>query len=64
VRIRRSIDDVASGKNTVVNLKTSRPIHITYMTAWAENCVANFRHDIYKQDAKLLAAQNGQAMAW
>jgi murein L,D-transpeptidase YcbB/YkuD len=55
---------VASGKNTVVNLETPRPIHITYMTAWVENGVANFRRDVYQQDAKLLAALDGQAMAW
>jgi murein L,D-transpeptidase YcbB/YkuD len=62
---RGRIDDVvASGKNTVVNLKTPLPIHITYLTAWVENGVPNFRRDIYEQDAKLLAALNGQALAW
>jgi murein L,D-transpeptidase YcbB/YkuD len=55
---------VASGKRTDVNLETPLPVHITYMTAWVDDGVPNFRRDIYEQDKKLLAALNGQALAW
>jgi murein L,D-transpeptidase YcbB/YkuD len=55
---------VASGDRTVVNLTTPLPIHITYLTAWVDNGTANFRRDIYEQDVKLMAALNGQSVAW
>jgi murein L,D-transpeptidase YcbB/YkuD len=55
---------VASTKTTVVNLREPLPVHITYLTAWADDGVANFRQDIYGHDAKLLAALEGKAMAW
>jgi L,D-transpeptidase YcbB len=59
------IDDVvASAKTTVVNLREPLPVHITYLTAWVDDGVANFRHDIYGHDAKLLAALEGKAIAW
>ena len=57
-------DVVASAKTTIVNLREPLPIHITYLTAWAEDGVTNFRQDIYGHDAKLLAALEGKAVAW
>jgi len=62
---KRRIDNVvASAKRTVVNLKDPLPVHITYMTAWVDNGVSNFRQDIYGHDTKLLAALGGKATAW
>ncbi len=62
---RRRIDAVvAGGDRTTVNLAQPLPIHITYLTAWVDNGTPNFRNDIYDQDAKLIAALDGRAMAW
>lgn len=59
------IDDVvASTKTTVVNLREPLPVHITYLTAWVDDGVTNFRQDIYGHDAKLLAALEGKSIAW
>jgi len=55
---------VASQKNTVVNLKTPLPIHITYLTAWVESDGVHFSSDIYGHDEKLLAALDGKSLAW
>jgi L,D-transpeptidase YcbB len=55
---------VASAKTTVVNLRDPLPVHITYLTAWVDGAVTNFRGDIYGHDAKLLAALDGKAIAW
>ncbi|MBN9025682.1 MAG: L,D-transpeptidase family protein [Rhizobiales bacterium] len=55
---------VATEKNTVVKLATPLPIHLTYLTAWVDDDGVNFRKDIYNQDAKLLAALDGKALAW
>jgi L,D-transpeptidase YcbB len=55
---------IASAKNTVVNLRDPLPVHITYLTAWTDGDVANFRGDIYGHDVKLLAALDGKAIAW
>lgn len=55
---------VASVKNTVVNLKTPLPVHITYLTAWAEPDGVHFSSDIYGHDEKLLAALDGKSLAW
>jgi len=55
---------VASTKTTVVNLREPLPVHITYLTAWADEGAANFRQDIYGHDAKLLAALEGKSIAW
>ena len=57
-------DVVASTKTTVVNLREPLPVHITYLTAWVDDGVVNFRQDIYGHDAKLLAALEGKAIAW
>ena len=40
------------------------PGHITYLTAWVDGGVVNFRRDIYGHDAKLLAALDGKTIAW
>ncbi len=55
---------VATGKRTDVNLDKPLPIHITYFTAWVAQGVPNFRADVYEQDAKLIDALEGKAMAW
>ena len=55
---------VASQKRSVVNLAEPLPVHITYFTAWVDHGLPNFRNDIYGQDAKLIAALDGQALAW
>ena len=62
---RDRIDEVvASGDRTVANLSTPLPVHITYLTAWVDDGIPNFRRDIYEQDAKLLAALEGHSLAW
>ena len=53
-----------TGKRTVVNLAEPLPIHITYLTAWVDQGIPNFRSDIYGQDEKLLAALDGQSLSW
>src|SRR5215472_4234229 len=55
---------IASAKTTVVNLQEPLPVHITYLTAWVDGGVVNFRRDIYGHDAKLLAALDGKTIAW
>jgi len=55
---------VGSDKNTVVTLSNPLPIHITYLTAWVEDGVVNFRKDIYEHDTKLVAALDGKSIAW
>jgi murein L,D-transpeptidase YcbB/YkuD len=41
-------------KTKVVKLENPIPIHITYMTAWADELgVINFRPDIYKRDSQI-----------
>ena len=62
---RQRIDAVvAGGDRTIVNLAQPLPIHITYLTAWVDSGTPNFRNDIYEQDAKLINALDGRAMAW
>jgi murein L,D-transpeptidase YcbB/YkuD len=61
---RRINEAVATGERTVVNLARPIPIHITYMTAWVEDGVVNFRSDVYKHDAKLTNALAGRSMMW
>jgi murein L,D-transpeptidase YcbB/YkuD len=44
-------------KSKVVALNEAVPIHITYMTAWAdEQGIVNFRPDIYNRDSQLFAS--------
>ena len=43
-------------RSKIVNLAQPVPIHITYMTAWAdEHGVVHFRPDIYKRDSQFAA---------
>jgi murein L,D-transpeptidase YcbB/YkuD len=61
----RRIDAViATNMTTIVSLSTPLPVHITYLTAWVEDGVVNFAKDVYGHDAKLLAALNGNSLAW
>jgi murein L,D-transpeptidase YcbB/YkuD len=42
------------GKTKTIKLEKPIPIHITYMTAWAdEHGIINFRPDIYKRDSQI-----------
>jgi len=49
---RARIDQIVeSGKTTLVPLRTPMPVHVVYMTAWAdEDGVLQFRKDMYKYD--------------
>jgi murein L,D-transpeptidase YcbB/YkuD len=49
---RTRIDQIVeSGKTTLVPLRTPMPVHVVYMTAWAdEDGVLQFRKDMYKYD--------------
>ncbi len=49
---------------TRIDLKSPIPVHITYLTAWAEtDGTVHFRKDAYKRDATLKAAIRQIAMA-
>jgi L,D-transpeptidase YcbB len=53
-RIQQVID---SGQEKIVSLPAPLPVHIVYMTAWADpDGIVQFRQDIYKRDAKLAGA--------
>jgi murein L,D-transpeptidase YcbB/YkuD len=42
---------VESGKTVLVPLRTPMPVHVVYMTAWAdEDGVLQFRKDMYRYD--------------
>ncbi len=44
-------------RSKTLPLKEAVPIHLTYMTAWAdEQGIVNFRPDIYNQDTQVLAS--------
>jgi murein L,D-transpeptidase YcbB/YkuD len=48
---------IATRAYTVVPLKRTIPVHVTYLTAWAErDGTVQFRRDAYNRDAALLAA--------
>lgn len=48
---------LATGSNTVVRLKRPIPVHITYLTAWAnKDGSVHFRKDVYDRDPQLVAA--------
>ncbi len=50
---------VASGKRTVVPLKTRLPVHVTYLTAWVnKDGSVHFREDVYGRDPVLAAAMD------
>jgi murein L,D-transpeptidase YcbB/YkuD len=45
---------VASGKQRVINLAEPIPVHVTYLTAWAnKDGTVNFRRDPYGRDEAL-----------
>lgn len=45
---------LASGRTTVINLKTAIPIHLTYITAWVDiKDVLHFWDDVYDRDPVL-----------
>ena len=58
---KRIANQIASRKRRIVNLKKHIPVHVTYLTAWANKDGAfHFRDDIYGRDkilAKALAAR-------
>ncbi|HTN97318.1 MAG TPA: L,D-transpeptidase family protein, partial [Nordella sp.] len=58
---RARIDEqVAQGGQRIVNLKTQIPVHITYMTAWAnKDGSIHFRRDVYKRDEQLVQVLAG-----
>jgi len=48
---------VATRAYTVVQLQRTIPVHITYLTAWAErDGTVQFRRDVYSRDAAVRAA--------
>jgi len=48
---------LATGAQKIVNLKTSIPVHVTYLTAWVnKDGTVNFRRDVYKRDQRLMEA--------
>ena len=47
---------LAEGTPTAVALPDPVPIHVIYMTAWAEGTAVHFRDDVFGRDAKLAAA--------
>src|SRR5690606_12103991 len=48
---------VETREPTRINLKRTIPVHITYLTAWAErDGTVHFRRDAYKRDATLRVA--------
>jgi L,D-transpeptidase YcbB len=50
---------VETKEQTRVNLKQPIPVHITYLTAWADpDGTVHFRKDAYKRDATLRTAMN------
>jgi len=55
------IDELlASGKTRYINLSKPLKIYIFYWTAWRENGVTHFTHDIYNNDQAILKALNSQ----
>lgn len=63
---RAKLDEaLASNQRTVVRLKQSIPIHITYVTSFvADDGSVNFRSDIYGRDRKLSNAMRASAVKW
>jgi len=55
---RSRIDQVlASGQRSIVQLKRPIPVHLTYLTAWAnKDGSIHFRGDVYGRDERLAAA--------
>ncbi|QPC44269.1 L,D-transpeptidase family protein [Kaustia mangrovi] len=56
--------EFARGDNRVVRLKTPIPVHVTYLTAWAnKDGSINFRKDVYDRDPRLTAALDRSQIA-
>jgi len=56
---------VASGKRTVIPLKSALPIHLAYITAFVDDGGrVNFRSDIYDRDDRLDAALTASRIDW
>ncbi len=49
---------IRSGENRTMVLTDKIPIHITYITAWAEDGRINYRDDVYGHDRRVAAALN------
>lgn len=48
---------IATGKQRIVNLETKIPVHVTYLTAWAnKDGTVHFRADPYNRDKQLADA--------
>lgn len=45
---------VQGGKETVVKLPQSIPVHLLYWTAWADTDAIQFRDDIYERDVRVM----------
>ena len=57
--LKRINNQIASGKRRIVKLKKHLPVHVTYLTAWAnKDGTVHFRDDIYGRD-KILAKAMG-----
>ncbi len=57
------LDISKQSKSKTLPLDTPVPIHLTYMTAWAdERGIVNFRPDIYNRDTKTLASLYNAAL--
>ena len=51
----RIANQIGSGKRRIVNLKQHIPVHVTYLTSWAnKDGSVHFRDDVYGRD-KILA---------
>jgi murein L,D-transpeptidase YcbB/YkuD len=54
---------IATRAQTFVNLKNTLPVHITYLTAWAERAgTVHFRRDVYRRDSALKDAMRRVAL--
>lgn len=54
-------DTIRGGQNTPVNVTNPVPVHMQYVSAWANNGVVQFRDDIYAKDgsAELMLSNAG-----
>lgn len=56
----RFVAAIAAGKTRTIHLKRRLPIHLVYLTAWAEaGKPVEFRRDIYQSDPPLVSALAG-----
>ena len=53
--------EIETGKTTVIRLRRTVPVHLSYITAWvAPDGTVQFRNDVYGRDARLAAALYGK----